>query len=579
MFSVDTVLSEKLPAFTKKHPVISRSLGSVLKYLLHEFEFRQFEARCPYLEGFDFVEQVLEYFAFDYRVFDRDIGRIPQTGRVVMVANHPIGSLDGLALLKMMGEYRKDVKVVANDMLYAIKPLKSLLLPVNNLGNRTPKDHIKAIHTHLKSEGAVIIFPAGEVSRMSPSGIKDGVWDKGFLRFAKATQSPVLPLHVNGRNSIFFYALSILSKPLSGLWLIREMFKQASQHVDVRVGHAVYPEQIEALGLTIQAEAKLFRKIVYKLGRGKGMLGFEPEVASVAMPESRQGLLQEINQCERLGETHDNKKILLYRYKTNSLIMREIGRLREMTFRAVKEGSGKQRDLDEFDHYYDHVVLWDSDQLEIVGAYRMVQVQRALMHQKNQVGINNVSLYTQTLFDYEVEAAPASIQQGLELGRSFVQPNYWGKRSLDYLWFGIGAYLKKYPEIKALFGPVSISASFTAFSTDALVYFFSTYCGSPSSWTLAKNAHRIDAQNMKVLEETFSGIKAYSEAFIKLKGLLASQGEQVPTLYKQYVEVAETGGTQFVAFTIDQAFSDCVDGLVCVDVSQIKAKKRQRYMR
>ena len=148
----------------------------MLRYICHEREFKQFAQTYPHLEGFDFVEQVLNYFDFTFRLKDNQRERIPPQGRVVIIANHPIGSLDGLALLKMVGEVRKDVKAVANEILYSLEPLRSLLLPVDNMGRRTAKEQLRAIRNHLSSEGAIIIFPAGEVSRVGPKGIRDGHW-------------------------------------------------------------------------------------------------------------------------------------------------------------------------------------------------------------------------------------------------------------------------------------------------------------------------------------------------------------------------------------------------------------------
>lgn len=572
MFSVDAVISEKLPNFSSKHPVLNKTLCNLLKYLLHEMEFRQFEARYPHLEGFDFVEQALEYFDFGYRLFDREIERLPRQGRVVIVANHPIGSLDGLALLKMVGEHRRDVKVVANDLLYAIKPLRSLLLPVDNLSNKTRKDNIKQIRNHLNNEGAIIIFPAGEVSRMSPSGIRDGKWDKGFLRFAEATNSPVLPLHVNGRNSIFFYALSILSKPLSGIWLIREMFKQASAHVDLSIGYPISTEQVKDLGVNLDARARVFRKLVYRIGKGKIKPEFKPSAVLVANAEDRQLLKQEITRCECLGETSDNKKIYLYQYQTNSIIMREIGRLREMTFRTVNEGSGKRRDIDRYDHYYDQIILWDDNDLEIVGAYRMMRTQGLRSDRKNN---ESETLYTQTLFDYDLSCEKFS--KGLELGRSFVQPKYWGKRSLDYLWYGIGAYLNKYPDIQTLFGPVSLSAAYSSKAKAALVYFYDHFFGANSPAVNPVTPFILSNDKKSQLALEFGRFESAQEAFVELKSRLAKGGESVPTLFKQYTEITEYGGTQFLAFNVDHDFSDCIDGFVMVDIKRIKSKKFKRY--
>lgn len=567
MINIEATLEERFPGLTRR-PVVGRPLVGFLKYLCHESEFRQFEQSYPHLEGFDFVEQVLNYFDFSYRVMDREREHIPTNGRVVLVANHPIGSLDGLALLKLVSEVRRDVKVVANEMLYAIEPLRSLLLPVDNFNNRTQRENLRAIRSHLDEEGALIIFPAGEVSRFGTQGVRDGKWNSGFLRFAAQTQAPVLPLFVDGRNSIFFYALSMLAKPISTLWLVREMFKQAKRHVDIRVGNLIYPEQIERLDVKPNVRAKLVKKHVYKLAKGKAVNGFKPDYQAVAHPENRQDLKREISRCELLGETADGLKILLYRYQTNSVLMREIGRLRELTFRQVQEGTGKRRDVDRFDADYDHLVLWDEDKLELAGAYRM----RATRGVKTNA--DRQPLYSQTLFDLQPGFQPY-LDSGLELGRSFVQPAYQNKRSLDYLWYGIGAYLKRFPDIRYLFGPVSITQSMPDNAKSLLVQFYANWFGTKQTIALAKIPYLVDNQYEahQLLE-----IQEYKGAFRDLKAALKERGGFVPPLYKQYTELCEEGGVQFAAFNIDPDFANCVDGLIVVDMIKIKASKRQRYL-
>lgn len=572
MLSIEAVLEERFPGFTQRRPLLGKTLVRFLRFLCHEREFKQFAEHFPHLEGFDFVDQVLAYFDFSYRVKANEIERIPAHGRVVIIANHPIGSLDGLALLKMVGEIRPDVKSVSNEILSAIKPLDSLLLTVDNMSGRTGKEQLVAIHNHLANEGALIIFPAGEVSRMRPTGIRDGRWNSGFLRFATKHRAPILPIYVDGRNSILFYSLSFFAKPVSTLWLIREMFKQAKNHVDISVGHMVYPDQYQGLGLKPDAVAKLFKKQVYRLPkRNRRLVGFIPEADAVAHPENRQLLKREIKQCERLGATADGKDIYLYQYRTNSVVMREIGRLRELTFRAVKEGTGRRRDTDIYDQYYDHVVLWDDQELEIVGAYRMVRTAEAIAKRPA-----DSALYTQTLFHYSDKFKPY-LQQGLELGRSFVQPRFWGKRSLDYLWQGIGAYLQHYPQIRYLFGPVSISHDYPEDAKKALICFYSIYFGSDRELATAKNPYLLHGGEALDLAVRFPG-ENYKQEFALLKGTLAAMGYPVPTLYKQYTELCETGGTEFLAFNVDRDFADCVDGLILVDLAAVRPEKRKRYL-
>lgn len=199
MFTVNEVLNKHYPAVSQ-HPLLFKSLSFVLKHLLHESEISEFGQTYPHLQDLDFVEQVLEFFDICYSVRDVEKERIPDQGRVLIIANHPIGSLDALALIKLISEVRSDVKVVANDLLMAIEPLHGILLPVNNMKGGTAKNHLNNIEAHLKDEGALLIFPAGEVSRLRPQGIRDTKWRGGFLRIAKQAKAPVLPVFIDAKN-------------------------------------------------------------------------------------------------------------------------------------------------------------------------------------------------------------------------------------------------------------------------------------------------------------------------------------------------------------------------------------------
>jgi putative hemolysin len=562
MISVENVLSENLPDL-ENHPFIRKRLVPFMRQLLHESDFQKFDQNYSHLQGFDFIDQVLEYFDFSYSLRSSERDRIPAHGRVVIVANHPIGSLDGLALLKMVGEIRRDVKVVANDLLMAIKPLNGLLLPVDNMNNHTTRQNIKDIEAHLDDGAALLIFPAGEVSRISPMGVRDARWRNSFLRFAAKTKAPIIPVFVDARNSWFFYSLSLVAKPLSTLWLVREMFKQAKRDIPIRIGKAVPFDCYDNLPLDLNGKAKLFRKHIYKLLKNRSEPSLEGSFENIAHPEPRDLLRNEIKACELLGGTSDGMAIYLYNFNGDSTVMREIARLREVSFRAVGEGSGKRRDMDKYDCYYDHIVLWDEKKLALVGAYRLVKTKSVIESR----GIT--SLYTNTLFDYQPNAKPY-LELGLELGRSFVQPDYWGTRSLNYLWYGIGAYLKRFPEIRYLLGPVSISNAYPSKAKHALVDFYRSYFPSESCWAKARAPYLLN-------DASSHNSKAYKEAFSDLKKQMNEWGIAIPALYKQYSEICEPGGVQFVDFNIDADFADCIDGLVVVDINKLKDSKRKRY--
>ncbi len=218
----------------------------------------------------------------------------------------------------------------------------------------------------LEEDRAVIVFPAGEVSRAGPAGVRDGKWLSGFLHAARRTNAPILPVHVGGRNSSRFYSLSSMRGPLGTLMLPSEMFRQRDRQIPLRVGGLIPLARFDRDDLTTPVKLKLLRKHVYRLGRGrKGVFVSE---TGIARPENRQRLREELREARCLGETADGKRILLFDSRPDSAVMREIGRLREITFRRVGEGTGNKRDLDDFDNHYRHLILWDDQDLEIAGA-------------------------------------------------------------------------------------------------------------------------------------------------------------------------------------------------------------------
>ena len=566
MFSVDQVIAEHYPALNERK-ITASLVKRVLKRLLHEQAFIDFAEEYPHLQGIEFVEQVLEYLNFSYAASDRERENIPPAGKVVIIANHPIGSLDGLALLKLIHEVRSDVRVVANDLLMSLEPLQSLLLPVRVLTGVSTKEHIRRINHSLDVEEAVIMFPSGEVSRLGLGGIKDGVWHQGFLKMAERSKAPILPVHIGGHNSPSFYLASLLAKPLSTLMLVGQMFNHQEKQISIKIGSIIPYESYRRLQIRNKEKIELFKNHLYRIGAGKSeLIGTEK---SIARPERKTDLKKAVQEGTMLGRTPDGKAIFLVEAAESSPVLREIGRLRELSFRAVGEGTGKRRDLDHFDHYYQHLILWDEDDLEIAGAYRFVDAGKVVAER----GVRG--LYTGSLFKLETHRS-TFLENGLELGRSFVQPRYWGKRSLDYLWYGIGAYLVKNPHYRFLFGPVSISNAQPGLAKELLIYFYKLYFSPDASLSCSRNPFSF-SQPMASLEKEFCGTD-YKADFRKLKSLLANLGTTIPPLYKQYTGLCEPGGVVFLDFNIDPAFSNCIDGLVIVDTKKLKEAKRKRYM-
>lgn len=569
MLNIEQAVQQKFPRFQHTRPWIKKPTLGFLRKITHEQEVNLFLEQHQDLHGFDFIDQVLDYFNFSYSISHRDRSNIPATGRVVIVANHPLGALDGLSLLKLVGEVRRDVKIVANDMLMNCQALESLFLPVDNLSKSTRKSSISRIVDSLNKDEAVIVFPAGEVSRMRPSGIRDGKWNSGFLNFAKKTNAPVLPIYVGARNSSLFYSASMVYKPLSGMMLAHEMFNKTSKNITMRVGEAIPYQQISDLPLVKAEKAKLLRRHLYRMAKGKKPL-FKTE-QTIAHPQERRIIKRELQQAELLGETADNKKIYLFDYRPDSAVMHEIGRLRELTFRQVGEGTGKKRDLDRYDRDYRHLILWDEQELEIAGAYRIGEVGRI----QSQLGSRGI--YSEELFDYDRIKMQRYFEQGIELGRSFVSPRYWGRRSLDYLWYGIGAYLKRYPKIRYLFGPVSLTNSYPDFAKALIVSYYQHYFGDKDNLANGRVPYVLDDAMEQRVWQILTGEDA-DEDFTLMREQLMHMNVTVPTLYKQYAEICESGGSRFLDFNIDADFGHCIDGLVMVDLQQLKANKRKRYL-
>ncbi|WP_039988862.1 GNAT family N-acyltransferase [Paraglaciecola arctica] len=564
MFTVSEVLEKHYPKAVNK-PLLSKTLSFVLRHLLHEREMQEFAKEYPHYQGIDFAEQVLEYFNISYSARDVEKERLPNQGKLVIIANHPIGSLDALALIKLVSEVRQDIKVIGNDMLMALKPMHSILLPVNNIQGGTAKQHIQNIQAHLQAEGVVIVFPAGEVSRLRPQGIRDTRWQSGFLRIAKQAKSPILPVFIDAKNSPLFYGVSMLYKPLASMLLVKEMFNHKRHHLPMRIGELIPFESYSNNKITRNQHVALFKKHLYKIGHNKPGI-FDTQKA-IAPAENRAELQHALKtQCEDLGDTSDGKVMYLYQHQGSSPILREIGRLRELAFRAVGEGTNKRRDIDRYDAFYYHLVLWDKEDLEIAGAYRFGDAKTIIENQS----VNG--LYSASLFNYGPAMAPY-FAQGLELGRSFVQPKYWGKRSLDYLWFGIGAFLHRHPRFRYLFGPVSLSDHYPKAAKDLLVQFYTLYFGRSDGIANSKLPYLLP----KDYSHCFSG-ENYKADFNQLKHQLANMAMAVPTLFKQYTETYQEGGVHFIDFNIDPDFNHCVDGLVLADLDTLKPKKRARYM-
>lgn len=555
----------RIPEFLKRFP-------SVINFIEKRTgldEVKYFLSKHGKKKNFHFIDEVFEYLDFTFSFSIKDKERIPSNGKLIIVANHPSGGLDGLILLRLLKEVRSDVKVVANNKLLELENLKELFLPIDIVDQKNQIKNIREIGNLLKNDAALIFFPAGEVSRFNFNRIKDKKWNAGVIKFSLKYNCPILPIFINARNSPSFYILSLINRKFSEYFLIKELLKKRSKSLKIKIGDQIPADSFSNDRIHIRKNIELLRKHTYLIDKNyRDVLKTEKNI----IPSISKDILKsEISNCNVLGDTYDFKKILLTNSRNSPNILREVGRLREVTFRKVGNGTGKKLDVDMYDSVYEHIILWDPSELEIIGSYRIGICKNLI----NKNDINN--LYTSTLFNF----SPAFIKllpNSLELGRSFIQSKYWNSKALDYLWQGIGAFLKNNKDIKYLFGGVSLNNNYTQSVKELIVFFFQKWFDQYAHLASGKNRFVLSKDRKEELLKIFSEDNFNTEMLL-LKNLLKESGHSMPILFKHYLNLCDYGGTKFIDFTVDSSFKNSVDGLILVDIDKIKDNKKNRYIK
>lgn len=565
--SVENYMVFHYPVIETFPNAAKKVLFNGMKKLFHENQINTFMVENAHKDTFSFVEAIIDYFDVSIGLKSNELARIPAYGRTVIIANHPLGALDAMALLHLLKDVRKDIKIVANSFLAQFDNLEDIIIPVDNINGKMDKETVKSIYHALEAEQAVIIFPSGEVSRAKPNGVKDTPWKSGFLKIASKMKAPILPIYIKAKNSKNFYLLSMINRSLATATLPHEMFKAKGKNIDFSIGKTIPFDAYNLPNLSPKETVKLLRKHFYKVSKNhKPIFSTYNEIS---VPEERSELKRELKKGTLLGQTTDGKNIIVYESEIENCVIKEIGRLREISFRHVGEGSGKKRDIDSYDFYYTHLIIWDDEALEIAGAYRL-GICKEIISDFDLEG-----LYTSTLFKFDKKFEPY-LERGIELGRSFVQPKYWNSRALDYLWQGIGAYVKSRPDIEYLFGAVSLSDTFNQKAQGMMIHFYKKYFGSGEVLVKHKVPHMTSKWVQEHCENVFRG-EDYRVDMRILKEELGFMGYTVPTLFKQYSELCEEGGVQFLDFGYDKDFNNCIDGFIVTDLKLLKETKRKRY--
>jgi len=572
MFKTKNLVYEAFPEQVKTAPALFVKLFiSFLQKLFHEKTFAQIAKNNTHLKGLDYADNLLDGLNITYTVKPNELKNIPATGRLIVIANHITGMQDSFSLVQLIAYRRenKTAKMLINQAMYTVSSDFGLGIPVNVNGGIT-KTSLKAIYKSLDNDEAIIIFPAGFVNRFSLKGLRDSAWKASFLKIAQKKSAPILPIKITGRNSILFYALSaILPNKISSFMLFRE-FATAGKRKPLHftIGQVVPAESFANKEIRPNEYVEMFYTHLYTLKKNKGDI-LKTEI-TIGSPKNKRILKEEVKAATFLGNTKDGKKIILADAANSPFLIRELGRIREISFRAIGGGTGTSHDNDKYDTYYRHLILWDREALEIVGAYRIGECQ-SIIQEKGKEG-----LYTHKLCEFK-ENFGEFHNNAVELGRSFIQPQYWGSRALDNLWQGLGAYLAYNPDIQYAYGMVTINAETPPKATAALVYFYSSYFACSKNIMAARTPYCLSDEDQRGFDALFKDIP-YKEALVLLKSYLKEQGSIIPTLFKQYTELYHREGVSFLDFNVNTAWSNVVEGFIIAEISSMKAKKRKRYI-
>ncbi|HEY0976913.1 MAG TPA: lysophospholipid acyltransferase family protein [Flavobacteriales bacterium] len=522
--------------------------------------------------GEDFITALFTHLDLHLEVSDEDLALIPRTGGVVIVANHPYGAIDGLALLNVLERTRPDIKVMANFMLQQLEPLRDRFIGVNpfeQLTSRSSFHGMRQAMEHLAQGRALGVFPAGEVSsyRSDVDAVADPRWKAPVIKLIRNAQVPVVPMWFDGANSLVFQMLGMIHPNLRTLRLPNEMLRMRGRSVRMRIGKPILPKDLAALG-PVEQVAKYLRAKTYALGSGAPVkreqfkpLRFPRRPKPIVEPESPSALAAEIATLED-RKLSEQGEFTLYLAQSGRIphILREIGRLREVTFRAVGEGTNKPVDLDEFDHYYDHLFLWDRSKQKIVGAYRIGDG-RMIMERYGKRG-----LYTSTLFRMGRAMHPI-LKSAFELGRSFVAEEYQKHRlPLFLLWRGLLLHITSHPDHRYLIGPVSISSEYSRFSRSLIMDFVQQH-----HYDHELAAHVKPRNRFHIVKEKADGnalLEASGEDMRKLDKLISdieTSGSAVPVLLKKYLLL----NARIIGFNSDPRFNDALDGLMLLDLTRL----------
>ena len=549
-------------------------LASLLMEVMKINEINEVFQKAEHLQGPTFVDKILQIIGISVEFDANELRNIPKEGAFIAIANHPYGGIEGLVLLKLLCMVRPDSKLMANFLLKKIPNLSDYFIAVNPFENVEHSSSISGIKNTLqllRSGIPIGIFPAGEVStyKFKTQQITDKLWHPVVGKIIDKANVPVVPVYFHGNNGLLFNLLSIVHPALRTAKLPSELFNKHGHKIKVRIGKPILPSDVPyrnntnklldflraktyVLGTGLENEKKIFNpRNIFKIRK-------RPITIVDAIPEDT--LEKEIGKLQ-VHRVWTEKSYEVYICPTPEIpnIIKEIGRLREITFREVGEGTNKQTDLDEYDIYYDHLFIWDKEKRMIVGAYRIGKGDEIFY------SMGKRGFYIAELFKIKKQFYPI-LKKSLELGRSWIRKEYQLKPlPLFLLWKGILKYLIENPQYQYLIGPVSISNRFSKFSKSLMVDFISThhFDHELAQYVKPRKNFKIDFSKIDkdLLLESNDTLKDLDSLISEIE----TTHLKIPVLIRQYIAL----NAKIICFNIDPKFSDSLDGFLVVDLKKI----------
>lgn len=524
-------------------------------------------------DGIEFINSVLDSLGINYEVDPGDLERIPKTGSFITVSNQPFGGIDGLLLLKIILEKRPDFKLLADYLLHCIEPLNKFSIPINEqkgITNKFTFTTLKIAINHLEEGNALGIFPAAEISKVhSLNNISDKKWENSLIKLIKNANVPIVPVYFQGKNSWVFHLLSSINPALQSVRLSKEFFNKKRKTLNIRIGKPISLKEQHDFK-EIEIFSRFLRAKTYALGTPLMVKKFfipkyiarSKKIEKIIDPIPLTKILPEIKMLKENYFLFDSNEysVLCGPSIETPNILTEIGRLREVTFREIGEGTNRSLDIDEFDLYFSQLIIWDNNNNKIAGAYRVGRGDEIM----EQFGIKG--FYIQSLFNIQKEFYPI-LKESLELGRSFVIKEYQRKPlSLFLLWKGILFFLLKNRQYRYLLGPASISNNFTKFSQSLIVDFFKAnyFDNDLAKYIIPRKRFKVK-QNPNFDNEVF--IKNTSSDVKKLDKFIQDIEPKysTPVLFKKYIQL----NAKLLGFNVDPKFNNCVDGLMLLDIFDV----------